>query len=236
VFRVTELRDKSLLLDVHLAPDWENERLFQTLRLWERPGSSGPTAYTAFQSQSLSGPGWIDLSQSTSLLADGSNVEWSDATMVKAEGSHIRVNGKAKSRYLYLVQFKKLAITKGALLVARGRLERGGLAVGIIKDDKWYRQVVIDQPGEFVAAVEVDQAGVFVPMITNAIESAWDTRNRFVVTDFGILDPKDSRMTDAAFPGRMGRFSLPHELETGKTRWRCSVDVVRLSGLGSAKG
>lgn len=193
LFRVTRLEDTPLLLDVHLAPDWENERLFQTLRLWEHPVSSEPTVYAAFQPGSVSGHGWIDLAPSTALTAEGLDVEWSDSTMVKAEGRRILVNGKAKGRYDYLVQFKKVGITKGALLVARGRLERGGLVVGLLKDDTWYSQVVIDQPGEFIAVVEVDKTGVFVPMITNAIETFGDRRNQFMITEVGMLDPEDSR-------------------------------------------
>jgi len=193
VYRVTELRDKPLLLDVYLAADWEHARLFQTLRRWETPASSGPTVYAAFQPGSVAAHGWIDLRQSTALLADGLDVEWSDATMVKAEGRHILVNGEAKGKFHYLVQFKKAGIRAGAFLIARGRLERGGLAVGLLKDDQWYSQVVIDQPGEFIAVVEVAQDGMFAPLITNATDGGRDRSNRFLISDVGILDPKDSQ-------------------------------------------
>jgi hypothetical protein len=190
ISRVTELKDKPLLLDLHLASGWEDERLFQALRRWEHSGSRGPMVYAAFQPGSVSGRGWIDSPESTALRADGFSVEWRDATMVKAEGRHILVDGRTKAPFNYLVQFKQVAITQGALLVARGRLERGRLIIGILKEDKWFNHVVIDSPGEFVAVVEVGEAGVFVPLITNAAESVWD-RSRFTITDIGILDPKD---------------------------------------------
>jgi hypothetical protein len=193
IFRVTRLDDKPLLLDVHLGPDWERQRLFQRLSAWERPDSSGPTVYTAFQPGSASGHGWIEIPQSAALLAGGLDVEWSDPAMVKAEGPRILVNGEAEGRLHYLVQFKKLAMTRGALFVARGRLDRGGLALGLLNNETWHKQVTIDRPGEFVAAVEASQTGAFVPIISNAIKSPGERRNRFIITEVGILEPKDSR-------------------------------------------
>jgi hypothetical protein len=63
----------------------------------------GPTVYAAFQPGSVSAHGWIDRRWSTALLAHGLDVEWIDATMVKAEGRHILVNGEAKGQFLTIL-------------------------------------------------------------------------------------------------------------------------------------
>jgi len=192
ISRVTRLEDVPLLLDVQLSPGWQQERLFQTSRFWERGDGRGPAVYAAFRGGAVPGRGWLDVSRPTAVLTEGLDVGWSDPTMVKADGRRLLVNGEAKGPFHYLVQFKNVELPAGTLLVARGRLERGGLSVGLIKNDVWSRQVTIDQPGEFVAVVPVDETGTFLPTIANAIQSVRGRRNQAIITEVGILAAKDS--------------------------------------------
>src|SRR5512135_206836 len=84
--------------------------------------------------------------ESATLLTDGIKTQWLDRRLVKTAGGEVTVDGRTAARYAYLVKYELRAIPKGGFLVARGTLEQGGCAIGLIKDGKWYSQVVIDQP------------------------------------------------------------------------------------------
>lgn len=194
VSRVARLDDKPLLLDLTLGPDWQRQRLFQRSRAWERPDASGPTVYAAFRPGSASAHGWIESPAPGALGLGGLETAWSDQAMVKADGPRLVVNGRAKGPGYYLVQFKPRALASGTLLVARGRLERGGLAIGLLEDGTtWHNQLKIDRPGDFVAAVEVGKAGSFAAVVSNALSSPWHAENRFIISSIGFLDAHGPR-------------------------------------------
>src|SRR5262249_51501553 len=100
-----------------------------------------------------------------------------------AEG--ISVDTRPADRSSTVLSFKPVALENGAALLAHGRVDSGGVAVGLLKGDRWYRRVEITEPGAFMAVVEVPQAGVYVPAIANdAPKNRWP--NRFVIFRFGV--------------------------------------------------
>ena len=54
------------------------------------------------------------------------------------------------------------------------------MAIGLLKDRRWYRQVVVAEPGEFMVAIPVDEPGTYQPLITNAV-LAGQRRNRLII-------------------------------------------------------
>jgi hypothetical protein len=124
---------------------------------------------------------------------------------VKFDRGRIVVDGRVTLRLSYLVRFEKVALTKGSLLVAAGRVDEGGLDLGVLKDNAWHNQIVIDEPGEFLAAVEVGADGIYVPILANATARDLD-RNRFVISRFGILRPGDA---DAASGSQGTGLTIP---------------------------
>jgi hypothetical protein len=193
LFRVTRLDDKPLLLDVHLAPGWSHERLFQRSRDWDLSSATGLRAYAALRPGSTSARGWIEMRASGAPRVEALEATWSDPGMVKIDGRRMQVNGRARAQFHYLALFKPVALTEGTLLVARGRLERGGLILGVLENDAWHNQVKVDRPGDFVAAVEVGKTGTFTPLVTNALEGGWNLQNRFVITDLDVMDASGPR-------------------------------------------
>lgn len=61
-----------------------------------------------------------------------------------------------------------MTFEKGGALLARGRIDSGGLAVGLLEGDRWYRRVEVTERGNFVAIVEADQPGTYVPVVAHA--------------------------------------------------------------------
>jgi hypothetical protein len=130
--------------------------------------------------------------QSDVVRSEHMSTKWYDADVVKVTNKKIDVNGTPRTRFCYLVQFGELHLGQGTLLVARGQLERGAMAVGLLRDEKWHRQVVIDGKGAFVSAVEVGEEGNYVPMITNATANDGE-RTRFSIIEIGILEPRTAK-------------------------------------------
>jgi hypothetical protein len=92
----------------------------------------------------------------------------------------------ARDRSTYLVGFKPIDIQAPAALLVQGRLDAGGLSFGVLKDQRWYRQVVVRERGEFVAVVNLPDAGTYAPLITNGATQDGE-RTRFVLSRFGVV-------------------------------------------------
>jgi hypothetical protein len=90
------------------------------------------------------------------------------------------------------VQFREVALKKGSLIVAVGQLKTGGLDLGLLRNGLWYRQTVVTDPGYFMAVVEVEENGVFTPMLTNATLNDGDL-NQFTLDKVVKIDPEKLR-------------------------------------------
>lgn len=99
----------------------------------------------------------------------------------------IAMDGAAETPTSYLVQFTPTALRAGATLVALGRLEKGGVAIGLLRDNVWAGQGVVSQPGPFAVIVPITAAGTYMPIVTNAMGDG-DQHSRFVITKFGLAD------------------------------------------------
>ena len=72
----------------------------------------------------------------------------------------------------------------GSALIAHGRVDSGGLTLGLRTGDGWYRRLDVTEPGNFFAIVEVDRAGTYVPSVSHlSPKSGW--LDRFTLVKFG---------------------------------------------------
>ncbi len=89
------------------------------------------------------------------------------------------VDGQAKGRFEYLLQFREQEIAHGTSLVVRGELYEGGLQVGFVQRDEWSGFVTVTQEGPFEAVLELQRSGRYRPILANCIESSpWQTARR----------------------------------------------------------
>jgi len=109
---------------------------------------------------------------------------YSPAATVTRAG--IEMDGVAASQSAYLLEFTPVVTTGPSALVVRGRLKSGGLAVGLLEHGRWSSQLVITEPGEFIAVVPAEVPGTYVPIITNATRRDHD-RSRFTLSRFGVV-------------------------------------------------
>ena len=159
-----------LLLDLNLPPGWEQVALFQTIEGIEtrQVGESTPDIYT-FPNDLPVGRSVIvqplaplmesDIERRSSTLAVGPN-GWS----VDGAGG---VGGRGP--FLYLAQMKPRAARQGDLLLAQGRLEHGGLSLGLVKDGQWIAQVPVTTPGDFVVVIRVPLDGAYSVVLANNV-------------------------------------------------------------------
>ena len=189
-YRLVNLNDKPLLLDLALPAGWERDTLYQTLRL-EHPRHDGPSIYAARLSENVMDWSWVTNPASVQAEPDRPRASHIYSSMVKFDMGRVLVDGRVRSRLSYLARFEKVTLTKGSFLVAAGRVDEGGLDLGVLKDGAWHNQIVVDEPGEFLAAVEIGADGEYEPILANATSGDFD-RNRFVLTRFGILRPAEA--------------------------------------------
>ena len=62
------------------------------------------------------------------------------------------------------------------------------MAIGVLKNNVWYKQAIVNAPGAFVIVVPIDEAGTYTPLVTNAM-SPGQRDNHLVITKAGFLDP-----------------------------------------------
>jgi hypothetical protein len=187
IYRLDDLTHRPLLLDLRLPAGWEKEDLFQTLRAEGK--TSSPDVRLAEGSSisisTVSQISWIERLASPALRPRPGRVDVLSSNEVRVTRRAIEMDGRAARHSSFLVRFKPMAIAKGAMLLAQGRLEEGGLGIGFLKDGGGNGMVVVTQPGEFIAALEASEDGNYVPVIINATKRDGD-RNRFVIRQFGF--------------------------------------------------
>jgi hypothetical protein len=96
------------------------------------------------------------------------------------------MNARVEGISSRLLRFTPLTLPNGGALIAQGRLDSGGLAVGVLQGDTWYRRAEITEAGNFVAILEVP-GGCYTPAIAKAApKKGW--RNQFEIERFAIVD------------------------------------------------
>lgn len=190
VYRVASGGPAGLPLDVRLPGDWSSRRLFQRLLL----EGSDPRAVTQRRVLCAAAPGCLHLLGYVDRIGvEPLRVSPGAISMVHAEiaqvADAIRIDGRVENESSYLVQFKDQTMAGRSAFVAQGYLTRGGVAIGLLKNRVWYKQAIVNTIGEFAVVVAVDDAGVYTPLITNAMP-AGQRENHVVIAKAGFLEPR----------------------------------------------
>lgn len=202
IYRVSSRGPEGLPVDLRIPAGWSSRPLFQRL-IAESRTSADPSVRPLLvvaghhsQTEQVTG---LDRLWSQAFLSVAGRVDVTHGKSVSIASTTIRMDGIVESESSYLVEFKPANLGIGAALVAQGRLEKGGVAIGLLKDNAWYAQAVVQQQGDFAVVVPVTDAGTYVPLVTNAMPPG-DRHNRFLITRIDLV-PADPLSHDDAGGG-----------------------------------
>lgn len=170
-------------LELRMPAEWQDRELYQQLAMEDNRREITVQVAATASGSCEQGLGFLDGLEG--LVPDPNEVDsiYTPSAVVTAGG--IQMEGVADTESSELVRFKAVTLDRDAALVARGRLDEGGVVIGLLKDGRWYGQVSVQQPGEFVVVIPVNESGTFVPTITNAMPSG-KQQNKFEITRFGL--------------------------------------------------
>ncbi len=162
-----------LMLSLHLPPAWEEATFYQTIVGLESRsnGSNHPNVFTD--------PAELPVTRSlaTAEVSGFSPANVAEiAETVSHEGGTWTARGVGgvggRGPFLYLVRMQPTAVSAGSLLLARGRLEEGGISVGLVRNGKWEAQVAVTEPGEFVAIARAPSDGEYSVVVANNLQGS----------------------------------------------------------------
>lgn len=103
---------------------------------------------------------------------------------LKRRGTRLAMRGRVEGPYSYLLTSRPVTLRPGDAAVARGRVYRGGVTIGLVKDGRWAAKVDIDEPGRFLAAAVAAEAGAHTLVVANCLKGG-DTDNAFALSTVG---------------------------------------------------
>jgi hypothetical protein len=186
------VRDPSripVLLDLHLRPHWENATLYGTIAGVETRVNPDefPEVYTFPP----------DLAVKRSLLMKEpqpfrpADIAKQSRTfeMLAHEWRVAGVGGVGgRGPFLYLVEMKPRLLKKDSFVIAQGRIEKGGLSFGLVRDDQWVAQVPVTHPGAFAVVVKVPEDAEYKVVLANNLTGT-SLENRLVIDRVGVVAP-----------------------------------------------
>lgn len=158
-----------LPIDITLPADWRDHALYQRLRLEPGAPRLGPSITCA--GLAGCGPllGYLEAVGQDAHTPGSDDVNIFHADIAQATPQGIVVDGVVENDSAYLVQLKDWDSAGRGAFVVGGHLRHGGVAIGMLKDRRWYKQVFVTEPGDFQVALSIDEPGTYQPLITAAM-------------------------------------------------------------------
>jgi hypothetical protein len=185
LYRVRDVSGVALLLNAYLPPGWEQATPYQTIDGWEhRRNAQEQLDIYAYP------PDWPVtrnvITRPVTALGSDEIAKRSKTLTVGAEGW--RVNGiggvGGEGRFLYLAELHPREMKKGAVLIAQGRIDDGGISIGLVQAGRWIVQVPIVKVGNFVTVINVPADGPYAVVIANNLPGP-SLRNDLIIRKIG---------------------------------------------------
>ena len=106
------------------------------------------------------------------------------APAVRWEGPRLVMRAEADGAYSYIFVSTEEDLRGGDTAVASGRVFRGGVTIGLLRNGEWVSRVDVDQPGPFVVMVVAQEPGDYQLGIANCLRGT-ESRTAFVLRRFG---------------------------------------------------
>jgi hypothetical protein len=195
LYRLDDPDRLPLPLELRLAADWRNDVLYETVRL--EGSHRGHDLRFVDAVDRVTRIGWVSRLATPAMTPRADALAEPAAHGVDVSAERIAVDAVVDAPSSRVSTFRPLRVGQGSALVAYGRVDSGGVAVGLLKDGRWYRSVEITDRGNFVAILDVPDTGVYAPAVAHAAPRAlW--RNRFLIYRFGVADATVNRAPDGA--------------------------------------
>jgi hypothetical protein len=179
-----------LLLPAILPAGWQALPLHQSLRRWEGDptlDAAAPRSYWApaalkYEAKPPLSP------RSGNRIGIAAAVEYrAGIARVGRDGDAVVVDGLADASGSYLVAWRPMRLPASSILVAEGRLQRGGVTLGLAGTSGWASSVNIDTPGPFRAVIQAPGAGEYQFIVANHLRTG-SLRNRFTISRIFFVD------------------------------------------------
>lgn len=157
--RLSGVDNVPLLIDVTRDERWEETPLYARLRPFES-GDDWPSTYVwpadaSFTRSELARP----------VSAPGA-IDFQARSVTVTDHGEVRMRG-IESPAAYLLSWKVQTVDSGALLIAEGVLQSGGVVLGLERDGRWAVQMPVTTRGPFRVAIRVAETGSYRAVIAN---------------------------------------------------------------------
>ena len=195
VYRVTPKRIPPVLLDVNAPPSWERAKLYETLTAWEAPSDgddSLPRLYSHAPAHALRLK-----AAATPFRLKGRQLEYRNAIVTDGDGGSLHIAGRADTPSSPVLVLNDEPLQAGSIVVARGEVRAGGLALALFRDGRLVDGVDVTDRGGFEAALAVPATARYTVTLANRVPGRWRRRNDVLITAFGWM-PGDAAMAGSA--------------------------------------
>ena len=155
-------------VDFRLTPNMPETSWFQRLRNWENSVTTADPRVFAVPEE-LVAPSPSGLTSVSPAVAD--RVDEGVARAAGGRGWTGTV--KASVPQALLLHFKEQDVAEGSMLRVSGRLRRGGLLIGALKNDQWLNMRGIEEPGPFIVLIRPGPAGRYGALVTDFSTREW---------------------------------------------------------------
>jgi hypothetical protein len=156
-----------LLLNATLPRDWREATRYQTMNWEDRRGVYDGAPYVMATTDRLF---------STAELRGGTAISgqvwsWLEGGVEQLGDTGWKFSGTPASRYSYLAVGEPVELRWRESVVVRGRIERGGVQLGLQAEEAWTAQTSALQPGAFWAVIEAPADGTYSLVIANNLQN-----------------------------------------------------------------
>jgi hypothetical protein len=110
------------------------------------------------------------------------------ADIVQQSANTWTAKGKAQGPFTYLWQWKERRLDKNSRVLVAGRVEEGGISIGLLRNNQWVAQVNITDPGDFTVVIAPPSGGSYSILAANDLQHGLDTS--IVLTKIGLIRSK----------------------------------------------
>ncbi len=191
VERMKAGRVPPVLIDLDAPSWWMRGKLYQTLAAWETPSDGDdtlPRLYSHARGHALR-PADV----ATPFAVSGAHLEYRNAIVSDAGPGVLRIAGRADTPFSTVLAVRDEPLPVGAVVVARGEIRDGGIALALYRDGRAVDSVNVTRRGAFEAALPVPATGRYSVSLANRVAGGWRHHNDVTITAFGWMPGESAR-------------------------------------------